>query len=291
MTDYAIILGCPRSGTTFLMRALQPLAGAEVVSGLVYPPQLAHLAATSTSPEVDHLLDRSLEFSLDFFRDHAQHSKGWAAGEALKRNLSVPELAATVRGRREIRTVVYKEPFLAFAPEFAARAVPGARIVHIHRDGRDCADSLERKYGVLTDERLTTLDSTEAPMGRKVDHRFVPWWVAAGEEDAFLAATPYLRGVWMWKEMVRRCADVFEPAAGIAAGRVLTVRYEELMADPQSVGGRVVRFLGHEPNRGVRSRLGTGHTKSIGVHRRRDPAEVARATELARGELERFGYS
>lgn len=290
MTDYAIILGCPRSGTTFLLRALQPLDGAEAVSGLVYPPQLAHLAATSTSAEVDHLLDRSLAFSLDFFRDHAAHSKGWAAGELLKRNLSARELVATVRGRRALRTVIYKEPFLAFAPDLAARAVPGARIVHIHRDGRDCADSLERKYGVLTDDKLTSLDTTEAPLGRKVDHRFVPWWVGEGEEDAFLAATPYLRGVWMWREMVRRCADAFD-GDGAPADRVLTVRYEDLMRDPQSVGGRVVRFLGHEPNRGVRRRLGTGHTKSIGVHRRRDPAEVARATELAGRELERYGYT
>jgi hypothetical protein len=288
VTDYAIILGCPRSGTTFLMRALQPLDGAEVVSGLIYPPEMAHLAATSTSAELDHLLDRSLRFSLEFFRDHVLHSRGWAAGEWLKRNLSTPELVATLRDRRAIRTVVYKEPFLAFAPEFAARALPGTRVVHIHRDGRDCADSLERKYGVLTDEKLASLDTTEAPLGRKVDHRYVPWWVGEGEEDEFLAATPYLRGVWMWKEMFRRCADAYD---GAPADRVLTVRYEELMRDPQAVGASVARFLGHEPNRGVRQRLGTGHTKSIGVHRRRDAAEVARATELAARELERFGYT
>jgi Sulfotransferase family len=288
VTDYAIILGCPRSGTTFLARALQPLDGAEVVSGLIYPPEMAHLAATSTSAELDHLLDRSLRFSLEFFCDHAAHSRGWAAGEWLKRDLSTGELVATLRGRRQIRTVVYKEPFLAFAPDFSARALPGTRIVHIHRDGRDCADSLERKYGVLTDDRLTALDSTEAPLGRKVDHRFVPWWVGDGDEDAFLAATPYVRGVWMWREMVRRCADAYD---GAPADRVLTVRYEELMRDPQAVGGQVAAFLGHEVNRGVRRRLGTGHTKSIGVHRRRDPAEVAAATELAARELERYGYT
>lgn len=288
MTDYAIILGCPRSGTTFLAEALQPLDGAEVVSGLIYPPEMAHLAATSTSAELDHLLDRSLRFSLEFFRDHAVASRGWAAGEWLKRNLSTAELVATLRHRREIRTVVYKEPFLAFAPDFAARAVPGTRVVHIHRDGRDCADSLERKYDVLTDDKLAALDTTEAPLGRKVDHRYVPWWVAEGDEDRFLGATPFVRSVWMWREMVRRCADAFD---GAPADRVLTVRYEDLTRDPQAVGERVVRFLGHDVNRRVRSRLGTGHTKSIGVHRRRDPAEVAAATAVAAGELARYGYT
>lgn len=287
---YSIILGCPRSGTTFLMKALQPLPGAEVLSGLVYPPQLPHLAEKLANDEVSSLLELALAWSLEDFGLYAQRARAWAVGSWLQRNLSTRELIETIRGRRHIESMVFKEPFLAFAPQLAYQALPGAPIVHIHRDGRDCADSLVRKYDTLTDEKLSSLRSNEAPLGRKVDHRYVPWWVAEGEEDTFLALNPYLRSVWMWREIVRRCNDFFSLPDVQSSGRVLLVSYEELMADPQGIGAGVVAHIGHESSGRVRKRLSDAHMKSVGAHKRRDPAEIAQATELAAPELDRLGY-
>ena len=78
------------------------------------------------------------------------------------------------RGVRSERTLVYKEPFFALAPELPARALPTARLLHIFRDGRDVADSLVRSYDVLTDEKLATLESNEVQLGRRVGDRYVP---------------------------------------------------------------------------------------------------------------------
>lgn len=290
-TRYSIILGCPRSGTTFLLRALEPLPRTEVLSGLVFPPQLPHLAEAMADDEtVTGLIELSFLWSLDFFAEYAERAKSWVVGEWTRRNVTTAELIASLRGRRRIESVIYKEPFLAFAPQLAYRAVPGAKIVHIHRDGRDCADSLERKYHTLTDEKLSSLRSNEAPLGRKVDHRYVPWWVAPGEEDGFLAATPYIRSVWMWREILRRCNDFFSLPDVQASGRVMSIRYEALMADPLGVGERVIAHVGGTMTKSVRTRLLTGHTRSIGAYRRRDPAEIAAATELAAPELDRLGY-
>ena len=155
-TRYSIILGCPRSGTDV------PAPGARATPrhrGAVrahLPPQLPHLAEAMADDEtVTGLLELSLLRSLEFFAEYAERAKSWVVGEWTRRNVSTAELLASVRGRRTVESVIYKEPFLAFAPQLAYRAVPDAKIVHIHRDGRDCADSLERKYHTLTDEKLS----------------------------------------------------------------------------------------------------------------------------------------
>ena len=59
-------------------------------------------------------------------------------------------------------------------------ALPDAPIVHIVRDGRDCANSLVESYDVLSDEKLTHLKGSEMRLGRPYDERFVPWWVEEG---------------------------------------------------------------------------------------------------------------
>ncbi|MCS4199746.1 sulfotransferase [Salinibacter ruber] len=70
---------------------------------------------------------------------------------------------------------VYKDLFISFDPALMHRAIPNAKFIHLVRDGRDCANSLVNSYDVLTDGELTGLESTEMLIGRKPDHRYVPW--------------------------------------------------------------------------------------------------------------------
>src|SRR5207249_6481930 len=114
----------------------------------------------------------------------------------------------------------------------------------IVRDGRDCADLLERNYHILTDEKLTTLDSSEMPIGRKVDHRFVPSWVETGREQEFLAASPFGRAVWMWKVTVRKCHEFYSNNNLVGKDRAFVIRYRELVTDPLGSAAQISRCLG-----------------------------------------------
>jgi hypothetical protein len=194
------------------------------------------------------------------------------------------------RGMRTIRRMIYKEPFLSFAPDFVDRALPHARVIHIYRDGRDVANSLVRTYDVLTDESLTNLQASEMRLGRRVDHRYVPWWVEDGEEADFLAASPYVRAIWMWKHMVGYCYDYYERPDVKASGRVMLLRYEDLMHRPHEVGMAVLDHLGAPLNPTYKKMLGNAHARSIGSYKKRDAAEVEAAERIAHRELSLYGY-
>jgi Sulfotransferase family len=289
--ERAFVLGAPRSGTSFLMGFFDALPDAESVSGNLFPIGVAHLAAQELPGDVLEVLQRSFRGALAEYLTTSVYRSRWGALQkwwaASRRPRDLPPVA---KGVRTERVLVYKEPFLAFAPELTYEALPTSRLIYIFRDGRDVADSLIRTYDILTDEKLADLEANESPIGRKVGDRYVPWWVAEGEEYLFLAATPYVRAVWMWREMIRRSSEFLNRPDVIASGRVLQVRYEELMRDPQQQGEAILVHLGiHMAPRG-RKLLRAGHARSIGIHMRRAEDEILAAERLAGTELEALGY-
>lgn len=288
--EYKIVLGCPRSGTTFLMNCLNAFLDSECVSGHLLPILLPHLVNHSLSPEVNEALSRSIEFSFKDYLESIHAAKvpiiyKWFAGY-----ISLSELIKGLQGKRTIERLIYKEPFLSFAPDFVYYALPNCKIIHIYRDGRDVADSLDRTYQVLTDEKLTDLLTAEMPLGRQYDHRFVPWWVEQGREEEFLTYTPYLRAIWMWKEMVRRCHDFFSRPEIVANGRVLLLKYENLVNDPLNYGESVVEHFGGKMNKKLQRQFKQASTRSSGIHQRRDSKEIEIAEKIAKTELEMYGY-
>jgi hypothetical protein len=287
---YGVILGCPRSGTSFLGHSLRALPHSEILFGYHLPVTVPHLLNRPVSREVREALAYGFRLLLENYLDSLHNSvlatgKRWAQGRG-----SFGEIFEALQQRRTVQWLIYKEPFLAFAPEFAWESFPGVRLIHIVRDGRDCADSLVRSYGVLTDEQLRTLESPAAPLGSKHGDRFVPWWVEAGREGEFLSATPFVRAAWMWKEMTRRCHRFFSNSDIKATGRVLEVKYEELVKAPVAEGRRIVEFLGAEWNARLEKQFLKARSSSVGIHKRRDPKETAEATRVAAAELELYGY-
>jgi hypothetical protein len=291
MIEQTIVLGAPRSGTTFLMGFLDALPRAECVSGNLLPVGIAHLAAQQLPDEARDALRRSFRCSLvDYLESGAYNSRAGALQKWWAADRRARALRAAARGVRNENLLVYKEPFLAFAPELACDALPQARIVHIFRDGRDVADSLVRSYDVLSDAKLAGLDSNEVMIGTRIGDRYLPWWV--GEEDAqeFFDAAPYVRAIWMWREMVGRCRERLQRPDVAASGRVLSVRYEDLMRAPLQQGEAIARHLGRSLTERMRRRLQAAHTRSVGIHKRRERHEITAAERVAGSELAAYGY-
>lgn len=288
--DYNIVLGCPRSGTTFLMQCLNSLSNTECVSGHLLPILIPHMVNHSLPPDIDEALSRSIEFSFNDYLESIHVARVPVAHKWLTGHISIYELLAAFQGKRTIERLVYKEPFLAFAPKFIYNALPDCKIVHIYRDGRDVADSLVRTYQVLTDEKLTNLDTAEMPLGRQYDHRYVPWWLEEGKEEEFLASTPYIRAIWMWKEIVSRCHEFFSHPEVIASSRVMLLKYEELVNDPVNYGQSVVEHFGGRMNDRLKRQFKQARASSSGIHKRKNAQEIQMAEKIAKPELELYGY-
>jgi hypothetical protein len=290
--DQAIVFGASRSGTTFLMSVLDALPEAECVTGNLFPTPLIHLAAQEPPPETADLLARSFRGAVrDFIGSASYRSRTAALRKWWVADRGAAGLRAAARGERRERVVVYKEPFLSFAPSFAYSTFPTSRLIYLLRDGRDVADSMVRKYDILSDARLADLETNEAPLGRRHGKLMIPWWVEAGEEERFVAADQFGRAIWMWAAMASRSQAFVESPEVVRSGRILTVRYEELMADPPGQGAKLIEHLGMTVGRQARRRLAAAHGRSVGIHARRDPESVRRAEEIAGAQLRRCGYA
>ena len=289
--DHSVVLGSPRSGTTYLMRLLNTLPYCECLIGTLISSSIPQIAKQDISQEIYDSLAVGFERSIDAYL-HSGRFLSRAA--ALQKWMNAPSgfggFLKAMKGQRTVRRMIYKEPFLSFAPDFVDKALPDSQVIHIYRDGRDVANSLVRTYNVLTDESLTNLSASEMRLGRKYDHRYVPWWVEIGEEERFLQASPYVRAIWMWKYMVGCCRDYYESDEVKRSGRIMLLKYEDLMHDPFKYGMAVLEHFNEEPTPAYKKMLEKAHAKSIGKHKKRDPKEISEAEEVAREELEFYGY-
>jgi len=289
---YGIVLGCPRSGTEYLMSVLNAIPDFECLNGTLLPATIPHLANQDLDPEVYDALAVGFERALDaYLHSGRYHSRAAALQKWVRAPSGLGNLVKALRGRRDLPgRMIYKEPFLSFAPGFVLDALPDAQIVYLVRDGRDCAHSLVENYDALTDEKLTHLKSSEARMGRTYDHRYVPWWVDEGHDQAFIEGSPYVRAIWMWKEMVRRCHECFSQSPPQDDGQVMRLRYEAFVRAPLKHGAAVLEHFGATPNTASRYRLRQAHTQSIGKYDRRSDREIRAAEQVAGEELSLHGY-
>jgi len=288
--NHCIVFGAPRSGTTYLSQALGTLQGMEGKIGQLLPVVTFHLLNQELPDHQYEALRGSLERSIDIYLAGEYNSRVRALADWVEAPSQIQRLHHVVRKGKRPKPdwFVYKEPFVSLAPEFALDALPDANIIYIYRDGRDVANSLVESYNVLTDRELTHLSSAEMRLGRPYGQRFVPWWVAEGRDEEFIDSPPYVRAIWMWTYMVRRCHQYFSNL--IASERVLQLKYENFMQDPYSVGKKILEHLDRSDTRAFRRHLDRARTTSIGKHKQRPDAEVDIAVEVAKEALKILGY-
>lgn len=288
---YGIVTGSPRSGTTFLMSVLNTLPRVECITGTVLPVAIPHVVNQDVSNDVYEALTTGFERALDAYLHSGRvHSRAAALQKWFRAPSGISDLYGALKGERSIERLIYKEPFLSMAPEFTMDALPDAKIIYIYRDGRDVANSLVNTYDVLTDEKLTDLKSSEMRVGREYDHRYVPWWVENGREKKFIDSSPYVRAIWMWKFMVRKCHDAFTRPSVENSSRIMFLRYEDFVQDPVKHGERMLQHLGKPSNAALKRQLSRAHTSSIGKYTERDSGEIAAAERIAEDELRLLEY-
>lgn len=290
-----LVMGCPRSGTTFLLRSLSGLPRSQAFSGFLISDRMCHVLGSEIAVEARQeilyalrsVLWRRFVLGVTSRRYHFRNVIGHPRGAT--------EDFRVLAGRKEIdlaiHTFIYKEPFMTASAEILARHFIKARFIHIIRDGRDCADSLQRSYGAALSDSVLEMKrglwwqmGSEIGVARQYDSFMVPWWVAFGDEEDFLSASKLERYLWMWSDCVRRgrgCADV-------AGERYLEVRYEDLCLNPDRTGRTIMEFLGVQRAPGLRKELSKARSSSIGIARSslggRDEVLHSRAHDLL-GEL------
>jgi hypothetical protein len=158
------VVGCPRSGTTFLAQALGSLDGF-VDLGEVQPlkaaiPELAGAGTDEAAPRVRAILDRTRRLGL-------------------------------VGPRRAIE----QTPETVFVADAVAAAFPRGLLLHLVRDGRDVVCSLLERGWLSTGRG----GRDDAGQGYGADARF---WVEPGREAEFAAAGDARRAAWAWRRYV-----------------------------------------------------------------------------------------
>ena len=287
------IVAAPRSGTTFIAKAMRHAPSTRsYVGNLMLPVTSSIYARAATAGR--HLETRALEHGLA--SELARRGAFLSGREELARALLFEQVPAdslrTLLWRERPRNLVWKEPLLSFAPELALRAVPEARLFYILRDGRDVANSLVADYDVLTDDVLRT-----ACGGPQNEHPFpdrpgrdgltVPWWVPEAQVERFLAASQFGRAGSMWAAMVERCMAALEADPD----RVVVARYEEFTRDPARLLETICSFLGEPESRPLRGACRRVSPRSIGRDKGRSAAELADFEALAGETLRKYGYS
>ena len=287
------ILGCPRSGTTFLSNVFGSIEGFEEFIGILAPPRVMHLLDNMEKGEEKTLLMHSIRdiFWQSFWRRRASRldklRKVWQG--------SLPLRGLFEKGIPLKNTIFcYKEPFMCFAAVDFAEYFTNAKFVHIIRDGRDNADSLDRKYTDALSDRVLKSDElclnkvSEIGIWHKINGINVPYWVPDIEKTDFTTMSKYERCVLMWREMVLKAKAIKEI---LPKERYYEVKYEDLVLNPIKESEGLARFLGKELSTKAKKKLAKAYSTSVGISKSRvNPEKIAKANYLAGNLLRELGY-
>jgi hypothetical protein len=188
------------------------------------------------------------------------HGHGWGPDVEPEMRAELTGLLARHRAGADGAAWGWKEPRSIFLVEFLAHSLPGLRLVHVVRDGRDLAFSKNKNQ---PRKHLGAFLGTEA-------------------EDP--AAPP--SAIELWNAVNVAAADTAEAELG---DRYLRIRYEDLCADPEPVIATLLEFLAltGEPTELAEE---VDPPPTLGRWREADPELVAQLERIAEPALRRFGY-
>jgi len=158
------------------MSVLNTIPDMECVNGTRMPITVPFIANQDVSKKVYDALAIGFRRVIDsYLHSGRYHSRAAALQKWFHSPTGLQDFFRALKGQRSMpRMMVYKEPVFSFAPEFVLDALPDARVIHIYRNGRDCANSLVDTYDILTDEKLSSPRNAEVRLGRPYDDRRRP---------------------------------------------------------------------------------------------------------------------
>jgi hypothetical protein len=216
------LFGCPRSGSTWLLRLLtrvtrgvpigEPLIGAHLgiaLGGLLGVP-------LSEDPLVHDVMAERASY---FFAPSAEH-----AWQGPLRSLLVERFRFDVERHESVfgaaGPIIIKEPWGSTGAPVLLRALPASRVVFLVRDGRDVVDSLldGAADGWVTEMLGARIANAELRERAMREHALM--WVRS-------------------MDAVQRAFDAHEPTLRYQ------VKYEDLQADTAAELHRMTEWLGH----------------------------------------------
>lgn len=202
--DPVFIIGSPRSGTTVLARSLA---------------QHNELWASGESYVLSHVF-RNQFMQHAFARSMRIPGPRWLRAQGVTQEEFLAYVGAGLNAlftsRSEGRRWIDHTPHYAFVADTLALAFPGARFIHILRDGRDVVNSMLNFAASIPDPEVS---------------RFVERNMA-------------------WAEDLRTACEAWRDHVEVATAfcdehhdRAMQVRYEELVAEPEEEFRNMQRFL------------------------------------------------
>jgi hypothetical protein len=147
-------------------------------------------------------------------------------------------------------TLSESAPFL----DIVSEALPAAKIVHVVRDGFEVAAAvLEKGWFADAALRRPTIAQLFTPVERHDGLWHVPWWVDAGDEQAFIEMAEADRCAYYWCSLMEKGRGRLRAGAGLEG---LVVRYESLVRNPRQEFHRAASFLNARPGPLTEVRLG-----------------------------------
>ena len=191
---------------------------------------------------------------------------------AVRRILQRVRLLGLARGLRGVE----QNPETSYVLAAALQAYPQATAVHVIRDGRDVVCSLLERGWLRADR--TERDDAKLRFGAHA--RF---WVEPERREEFERASEARRAAWAWRRYVG--------AARVAPERTIELRYEALVADPQTEADRIAARLDSAPAP-LRLAFAVAHDTSVGRWRSDlTPEQLADVEAEAGPLLAELGYS
>ena len=253
------ILGCPRSGTTYLGNILEMMPGA---SYYFEPPILKYYARPVYEGRVSPSRSRR------FYRSCCRSLLFVAPGTGPR--------------------VVEKNPNHTWVAEALYHAFPDARFIIISRDGRDTALSLSQKPWHLKESVATG----KREPGGYLYGPFPHFYIEEHRRDEYLHTSDMHRCAWIWRRHAEQIAHLRQ---ALPADCQFHISYESLILQPEKTLGFILEFIGENDERTrkkVFAAAREGHTFSLGRWRKGlKPSDLQIIQREAGEMLERSDYA